>query len=408
MEIRPILSSLRRHKTAGALIVLQVALTCAIVCNALFLITERLDSVSLSSGIAEQELLQIRMSGLGQGDNADARTREDLVALRAIPGVVGVTLTNQLPFSASSSNSGLALAPDQEHPTLNATTYRAYDGMVETLGIRLSAGRDFRPDEYVDITEMEAVTDYSTLSSPAIISAEVAERMFPGDSALGKTIYLGPIPLTVIGVADTLTRPNGSNGGNMTYSFILPLRHNYNNGGFYMLRVADPERRGEVLEAAVAVLEKIDPNRLILNQRSYSEMREEFFSSDREMIGLLLVVCLALLAVTAFGIVGLASFWVQQRTRQIGVRRALGATKGQILRYFQTENFLLATLGIVLGMLGAYGINQWLMATQEMARLPLYYLPVGALVLWLLGQVAVFGPARRAASVPPAIATRSA
>jgi putative ABC transport system permease protein len=125
------------------------------------------------------------------------------------------------------------------------------------------------------------------------------------------------------------------------------------------------------------------------------------------MVWLLASVCAALLVVTALGIVGLASFWVQQRTKQIGVRRALGATRAQVLRYFQTENFLLTTIGIVLGMLGAFGLNQLLMTHYELPRLPVPYLPIGALVLWLLGQVAVFGPARRAAAVPPAIATRS-
>jgi putative ABC transport system permease protein len=125
------------------------------------------------------------------------------------------------------------------------------------------------------------------------------------------------------------------------------------------------------------------------------------------MMWLLVAVCIALLVVTALGIVGLASFWVQQRTKQIGVRRALGATRGQILRYFQTENFLLATLGIVIGMMLAYGINQLLMGKYELPRLPALYLPIGAVVLWLLGQLAVFGPARRAAAVPPAVATRT-
>ena len=134
----------------------------------------------------------------------------------------------------------------------------------------------------------------------------------------------------------------------------------------------------------------------------------KYYRQDRAMAWLLVSVIVALLVVTALGIVGLASFWVQQRTKQIGVRRALGATRGQILRYFQTENFLLATIGIVLGMLLAYAINQLLMGKYELPRLPLYYLPVGAALLWLLGQVAVYGPARKAASVPPAVATRSA
>ena len=125
------------------------------------------------------------------------------------------------------------------------------------------------------------------------------------------------------------------------------------------------------------------------------------------MAWLLGAVCIALMVVTALGIVGLASFWVQQRTKQIGVRRALGATRSQILRYFQTENFLLATMGIELGMLGAYGLNQLLMTYYEFPRLPEIYLPIGAVALWLLGQIAVFGPAKRAAAVPPAVATRS-
>ena len=137
------------------------------------------------------------------------------------------------------------------------------------------------------------------------------------------------------------------------------------------------------------------------------EMRRDYYQDDRSMAWLMVSVCVALLIVTALGIVGLASFWVQQRTRQIGVRRALGATKGQILRYFQTENFLLATLGIVVGMILAFGINQLMMERYELPRLPLLYLPIGAVVLWLLGQISVFGPARRAAAVPPAVATRS-
>src|SRR3546814_2713942 len=94
------------------------------------------------------------------------------------------------------------------------------------------------------------------------------------------------------------------------------------------------------------------------------------------MAGLLVGTIVALLLVTALGIVGLTSFWVSQRRRQIGVRRALGATRGDILRYFQTENFLIVSVGIAMGMLLAYGLNQGLMQQYELARLPAFYLPV--------------------------------
>jgi hypothetical protein len=70
MDIRPILSTLRRHKTAAALIVLEVALTCAIVCNALFLVTQRVERISQTSGLAENELVFVRVSGIGKQTNA--------------------------------------------------------------------------------------------------------------------------------------------------------------------------------------------------------------------------------------------------------------------------------------------------------------------------------------------------
>jgi putative ABC transport system permease protein len=187
---------------------------------------------------------------------------------------------------------------------------------------------------------------------------------------------------------------------------MVPMRARQKPVDNYLLRV-HPDRRAEVLGAAALALEQSSHGRIILEKQTVEEMRAKYYRADRAMAWLLVSVCAALLIITALGIVGLASFWVQQRTRQIGIRRALGATRGQILRYFQTENFLLATFGIALGMVLAYGINLLLMERYELGRLPPEFLPVGALSLWLLGQLAVLGPALRAASVPPAVATRT-
>ncbi|WJI16219.1 ABC transporter permease [Pseudoxanthomonas winnipegensis] len=408
MEIRPIFSALRRHKTAAALIVLEIAVSCAIVCNALFLISQRIDNLNLPSGIAEDQLLHIRLSGVGKDDNADARTEEDLAALRAIPGVVAVTTSNQLPFRNGSSNSGLSLTPDQADNTLNAAAYRVGRDAIKTFGLKLIAGRDFNADEYLLGTELNKPDiDFSKVAASIIISSATAKKLFPNEPAVGKTVYMSQTPLHIVGVVETLTRPT-LNGGNRTYSMLLPIRDNYNSMGRYIIRVGDPSRRDEVMKAALAALDRIDGSRLVLNNETYQDVRADYFSADRDMIGLLGVVCAALLLVTALGIIGLASFWVAQRTRQIGVRRALGATRAQILRYFQVENFLLVGIGIGLGMLLAYALNQLLMSRYELPRLPLAYLPAGAVVLWLIGQVAVLWPARRAAAVPPAIATRSA
>jgi putative ABC transport system permease protein len=176
----------------------------------------------------------------------------------------------------------------------------------------------------------------------------------------------------------------------------------------YVLRSA-PGDRARILQEGSAELLKLSANRLISAARTqtYEEIRAAYFQRDTTMIGLLLASALGLLFVTALGITGLANFWVQQRTRSIGIRRAIGATRGDILRYFQTENFLIVGAGIVLGMLLAFLLNAELMQHYELARLPLLYLPMGALVLWGLGQLAVLGPALRAAAVPPVVATRS-
>jgi putative ABC transport system permease protein len=119
------------------------------------------------------------------------------------------------------------------------------------------------------------------------------------------------------------------------------------------------------------------------------------------------VICLVLLAITAAGIVGLTSFWVGQRHKQIGVRRALGATRGDILSYFLTENLLIGIGGVLVGAVLAIGINLWMVTQFEMARLSLAYVAAGVVALLLLGQGAVLAPALRASHVPPVVATRS-
>ena len=409
MELRPILSTLLRHKTAAALIVLEIALSCAIICNALFLIGQRVDRLNLTSGVAENEVVRVQLTGIGEDDNAEALTRSDLALLRGLPGVKAASVTNQVPFTNSSWNTGVRMVKDQKQSTLNSTVYMGDEQFLDALGLKLVAGRKFAADEFIEWAALDAPD--SKVSIPAvIITQSMADKLFPGQSAIGKSFYSwGDNAIRVVGVVDHLVRPSDQ-GDAVTreYSMVFPIHVPFSMGGNYLLRT-DPARRDEVLKAAVAALEKNNPNRIILedNTKTLEQFRAEYYRQDRAMVWMLVAVIVALLVVTALGIVGLASFWVQQRTKQIGVRRALGATRGQILRYFQTENFLLATIGIVLGMLLAYAINQLLMGKYELPRLPLYYLPIGAVLLWLLGQIAVYGPARKAASVPPAVATRS-
>jgi putative ABC transport system permease protein len=161
-----------------------------------------------------------------------------------------------------------------------------------------------------------------------------------------------------------------------------------------------------VLRQAADVLDRLDDDRILRHAQTFAQLRADYFRHDRTMLGLLLAAATGLLLVTAVGIAGLASFWVQQRRRAIGIRRAIGATRRDILLYFQVENFLIVGGGIVLGVVLACVLNLALMEHYELPHLPLSYLPFGAIALWLLGQFAVLGPALRAAAVPPVVATR--
>ena len=403
MHFFPILSTLRRHRTAAALIILEIALTCAIVCNAIFLIRDRLARMDQLTGIAETELVRVRLTGIGTQADASALTAQDLVALRSIPGVKYAATTNMVPFGNSSWNTDVSTKFEDTAGT-NAGIYMGSADLLETLGVKLIAGRDFTADEYLDF---KAAQESNAHVPSVIITRALAERWFPNESPLGKPLYVtGKEPQIVVGVIDLLARPNKTKAELAGLSIVLPVNASYDVSGNYVMRV-DPARRGEVLSQVTAVLNRVDPNRIILDRQTFDEMRDKYFKADRAMAYLLVGVSLLLLVVTALGVVGLASFWVQQRTRQIGVRRALGATRGDILRYFQLENFILATVGIILGMALAYAINLWLMQKYQVPRLPAAFLPGGAGLLWLLGQIAVLGPALRAAMIPPAIATRT-
>ena len=405
MDILPILSTLRRHKVTAFLVIIEIALTCAIVCNAVFLINQRLDRMHMTSGVAEHELLEILFADIGPNKNQKARTEEDLAALRQIPGVLQVSSANQVPFGNSSWNGGIKLDRNQRVSTLNATTYTG-ENVLQTLGTQLVEGRNLQPDDYMDFDDVvraASVKDAKGIPKVTVITQNLAQRLWPGQQPLGKVIYYADYPMTVVGVVKHLVRPSFTDNATAEFTMVLPMRITQ---GLYIIRT-DPQNRDAVLKAAVAKMKAINPHRVILKQRPWDEVRSNFFQNDRAMAGLLVGVCVALLVVTALGIVGLGSFWVAQRRRQIGVRRALGATRRNILHYFQTENFLLATIGIALGMVLAYGINLMLMLHYELPRLPAIYFPVGALSLWVIGQLAVLGPALRAAAVPPVVATRS-
>jgi putative ABC transport system permease protein len=404
MRKSPILAALLRHKVAAGLIAAQIALTLAIIANALYIVIDRSQLMARPSGVAEQDLFVLGLTPNGSPEQRRADLLADLDAVRRVPGVVGAYLTNSMPLSGGGWSSSVVLAADDAGNRDRGTAmYMADETTIDTLGLKLVAGRNF------ESTEIAWRDENKPLRPPSVIITEaLAERLFGDEPAVGKMIGIsgvrGDVGSRVVGVVERLVTP-WSGWGQFEQSTLVPVRF---DGG---PRIAVRSAPGQ-LEATVKAVEEAlwarNPQRVVDGLRTMPEMRAEQYQSDRALVVIMAAITICLLAVTALGIVGQASFWVTQRTRQIGVRRALGATRGQILRYFQAENAIIAGIGILAGATLAYAVNYWMAENFGADRLPWFYLPIGAVVVLLLGQAAVYAPARRAAAVPPAIATRSA
>ncbi len=403
IQFKPILAALRKHRLATLLIALEIALACAVLCNAASIIATRVAAMNIVSGVDESSLGIITVTGYAVEQTNDVNARL-LAGLRTVPGVESVHVVSSVPFGSSWGVAGISL--DRKTYPAVVEFYEGEPGVIQALGLKLVAGHLPVPDDY----QAQPDQGYFPASSRVLVSQQLAHRLWPDGKVLGQPFWSGDNRFEVIGVVAHLTMAHPVRWGKRApgWSVFVPARPGVGLSGTYLIR-ARPQDLERAMVAARAKVRQIAPDVVLDLDSSHTvdTLRQRYFKDDRAMAGLLLGVIAALLLVTALGIVGLASFWVAQRRRQIGIRRAVGATRRDILHYFQAENFLIVGFGIGLGLVLAVSLNLTLMHYYELARLPWWYLPVAALALWLLGQAAVLAPALRAARVPPVVATRS-
>ncbi|TFW10385.1 FtsX-like permease family protein [Oxalobacteraceae bacterium OM1] len=412
MEIRPILSALLRNKTAPLLVAIQVAISLAILANALFIVTLRIEAAERPSGIADEANIAhfyVRPIEKLSHNEILARQQRELATLAALPGVVSAAWVSQMPMSRSGSSSSVRSSLSQTQPTADPATYFGHPGLVQTLGLKLVEGRDFNND---DVVEKDPEVDSWNAKFPkgVIITQALARLLFP-DAAnyAGKTFYFGMgvgNEVRVIGVVERLQTPQAQSSAAGEYSVILPWRTSMPYSR-YVVRTA-PGERDRVAAAAEEALRKSSTIPMNISARTTEQDRINRYRNEKALAWMLISVSGLLLLVTVSGIVGMTTLRVAQRRKQIGVRRALGARWRDIVRYFITENLLITTSGIAAGLLLAVALNQLLIRQLELSKLPAGYLVAGAVALWLLGIASVYGPAARAARISPAIATRTA
>ena len=402
MEIGPIWRALMRNKTGAILIALQIAVTMAIMVNAISIMQERARLMARPSGVDEANIFYLSSVGFATDFNERVTIEEDLAAIRGTPGVVDAIQSNSVPLHGGGWSMGLQTEPGTGKDASGVAIYFVDDHGVNTFGVNLIAGENFAP---TDIGWRERTAP--EWPDKGLVTQAMAETLFPDDpdSALGSTVYIrDDEPLTITGIIEQMQAP--WNGWSGVERVMLTPQHTLFGSTRYIIR-AEPGRRDELMPEMEKMLAESNKGRIIRSMTTMEETRERSYRGAASMIKMLTFVIIVLTVITALGIVGLASFSVSRRTKQIGTRRALGASKTAILRYFLTENFLISVVGVVIGGALAVGLNIWMVDAFSLTPVTWYLIPTAMLALCIVGQAAVLGPARKAASVPPAVATRT-
>ena len=402
-EIGPIFRAMLRNKVGAILIALQIAVTMTIIVNSVYIIVERSKEMQRDSGIDNLNSFYLTSVGFAESFNVPITVEEDMNALRALPGIVDAIQINAVPNSGSGWSMSLKTQSGVEYDGIGTAVYMVDDHGINALDVEIIAGQNFTATDIG--TRVVGQVDWP---DKTILTKAMAENLFPDipyQSVVGKTVFINDTdPMIVIGIIDKLQAP-WVGWNNLENAMLSPERQDF-KGSRYFIRTK-PGQRDTVMKQVEELLANSNTGRLVQGMRSIEETRERSYRGHTAMIKILSTVMIILTIVTALGIVGLASFSVNQRKKQIGTRRALGATQSAIIRYFMLENFLISSIGVMLGAALTIGLNIILVNTFGLNKIDWFYIPIGMLVLWIVGQGAVLGPARKAANIPPALATRT-
>jgi putative ABC transport system permease protein len=403
MEIRPIASSLLRNRTGALLVAIQIAIALAVVVNAIYIAHQRIEKIDRPTRIDDMNLFTVAVAEFTDRFDYDAGTRVDLDYIRSLPGVVSAALTNVPPLGVSGSATTIYTQPEAKGNRAQINYFAMDEQGIKTLGVRLLAGREFRAEEITPPLTRQNINDFVP---QLVVTQAVADILFPHENAVGKTIYTSRTqPATIVGIIDNMMGTGWEGYEAVDHVAILPqLPRIY---GFNYLVRTEPGKRDAVMRAVEEHLPVSNPNRVIKWVHSLEYFKERLYVDDRNVEIFLICVTALLLGIACLGIFGLATFNVSTRTRQIGTRRAVGARKIDIIRYFMVENGLITTVGVLVGCVLALATGYELSVQYQLPRLDLYYLVGGVILLWCVGQLAAWQPARKAAMVSPSVATRN-
>jgi putative ABC transport system permease protein len=389
----------------AVLVAIQIAIALMVLVNAVAVADQRLTRMHRPTGVDEPNLFWIASEGFTPRYDADSTMRTDLDYLRSVDGVASVTPTNVAPLGWDFTGNVAWTNPDKKGPSRFYALVMADEHVLETWGTHLIAGRGFRADEI--LPPLGPKNSGDNHNRMLIVSNALAHQFFPDGHAVGKRVfYSDGKPVTIIGVTEDVLGPQGI----PSVGWVPQLPGGFGGSG-YLVRTA-PGARDRVMREVEAHL-PANPDRVVKAIRSIEWFKDLLYQADRNLMLFLVFVTVIMVGVTCLGIFGLATYNVSTRTKQIGTRRAVGARRIDILRQFMIENWLITSVGVVGGCILALAANDWLVReySADILNLPprvdLYYLIATVLGLYIVGQLAAWHPARKAAAVSPAVATRT-
>jgi putative ABC transport system permease protein len=410
MEIRALLTSMWRSRTGPILVAAQVALTLAVVVNVAYIVQQRIAVASRDTGIDIPNIFWVIVSAQDNDYNFAAAVKADLAYLNALPGVLGASTSNGAPQTWYMMGLPFGATQQQlQQPTaVPGRIFFATDKYFDALGLTFAAGKPFDPN-VVEPPKEDMSAALANWPGQIIVTQAMADKLFPQGGALGKTVWVGLVnrPSTIVGIVARMQgAPASGKFEEMAYQIVFVPMIPSGPNSFYIVRT-EPGKRDAVMARVEKELAGLQPgNRFIARMQTMEKTARQTRSGMRYSVIILSIVGVLVLAVTMIGVAGLAAFNVTTRTKQLGTRRAIGATKFHVLRYVVVENWIITTVGALVGCALALAAGMRLSTMFQMARLPLYYLIAGVIALWVLGLLAVLVPARRAASISPATATR--
>ncbi|TMP39660.1 ABC transporter permease [Pseudoalteromonas rubra] len=398
-ELKPTINALMRSKLGAILLILQLAITLAIVSNAVSIIQDRLTYLNKDTGYPEAEIFKFNSLNFDKKLDLLQQVELDEQTLRDLDGVIDAAAVSSVVLSGSGSSGGMQLKPEpQESKSVNMGYISGDEHLLSTLGVKVSEGRDFTASDVVVIDDSDAQP------SVIIVSRALADGLFGQGNGLGETLYWGADPLKIIGIVDTMANqwPRSSFG---TKTALIPM---VRVGNFQKFLVrTEPRDRARVMRQIEELMLANHRERVISDVTGLDQKKARYDAKDVLMMRMLMTLIVVLVIVTALGVFGLSTFNISKRTKQIGTRRALGARKSAIVRYFVVENALICSVGLVLGAAAAVLLGQKLMNWYSVPALGYHFIATTAGLLLLMSLLSVLMPALRASNISPSIATRS-